>query len=166
MRSVFSSAPFTYKCLIQCVFINWDGLSLAQPFASFPPLLFLEKAVWSLSSSEVAPWSFCHKDTHTKSTAGGLYRRRKGKGEPGQLSAPGCGLSHAFKRATIARTSVPHHSCSEEMFLIQTRKITPGLCMKYSWLPFNPGGTSTAADYAQGIGISLLARRPQKLLGP
>lgn len=107
-----------------------------------------KKAVWSWSSSEVAPWSFCHKDTYTKSTGGRLYSRRKGEREPGQVSVPECGLSHAFKGTTIARTLLPLHSCSEEMFLIQTRKITPGLCIKYSCLPFNPGGTSTVADCA------------------
>jgi hypothetical protein len=72
---------------------------------------------------------------------------------------PGRGLSQVFKGATIARTPLPLLSCSEEMFLIQARKITPRLCIKYSWLPFNPGGTATVADCAAGTGISLRASR-------
>lgn len=97
------------RCLISC-FSPWL-LSTGSLFFLLA-LLFLEKAVRSLSSSEVAPWSFCHKDRHTKRAAGGLLRRRKGKRARGQVSVPGCGPSHAFREATTARLSLPLLGCS------------------------------------------------------
>lgn len=100
------------QCLISCFYTRLR-LSLTNGSLFFlPPLLFLEKVVWSLSSCEVAPWSSCHEDMHAKSTAGRLHRRRKGKRESGQVSAPGRGPSHAFKEATRAWSSLPLLSCS------------------------------------------------------
>lgn len=116
-------------------------------FLFFHLYYFWKKAVWNLSSSEVAPGPFCHKDTHTEYSRGSLQEKKRQRRTRAALCARTWPF-YAFKGATIARTSLPHLSCSEEMFLIQTQKITPGLCIKYSWLPFNPRGTSTAADCA------------------
>lgn len=110
------------QCLISCFFI-WLRFSLTNGSLFFlPPLLFLENAVWSLSSSEVAPWSFCHKGMQTKSTAGRLSRRRKGSWESGQVSVPGHGPPRAFKDTTIAWISLPLLRRSGEVFLRHTRK--------------------------------------------